>query len=108
VIEQQQQQLPLEYEHVLRRSERIAAAISTDKELIVLYSEADEDEARAALRRQLQFRSDWTDKGFAFHISVRAAMRERPVEARTDQSSELQQMLNKGVWHGVKLSLHGT
>jgi len=57
------EQLHLEYEYVLRRSERIAAAISTDKELIVLYSEA--DEARADLRCQLQFRSDWTDKDFA-------------------------------------------
>jgi len=51
VIEQQQQQLFLEYEYVLRRSERIAAAINTDKELILLYSEA--DEARAALRGRL-------------------------------------------------------
>jgi len=49
----------LEYEYVLRRSEHIAAAINTDKELIVLYSEA--DEASAALRGQLQFRFDWTD-----------------------------------------------
>ena len=56
MIEQQQQQLFLEYEYVLRRSELIAAAINTDKELIVLYSEA--DEARAALRGQLKFRFD--------------------------------------------------
>jgi hypothetical protein len=31
-------------------------------------------------------------------------MRERPVEARPVIMSELQQMLDKGVWHGVKLS----
>ena len=98
MIEQQQQQLFLEYEYVLRRSELIAAAINTDKELIVLYSEA--DEARAALRGQLQFRFDWTDNDLTFHIFVRAAMRERPVEARPVIMSELQQMLDKGVWHG--------
>ena len=76
----QQQQLPLEHEYISRRSERIAAAQTNDKELIVLFSEA--DETRAALRRHLQFRSNWVDKEFAFHISVRAAMRERPTEAR--------------------------
>ena len=31
-------------------------------------------------------------------------MRERPAEARPVILSELQQMLDKGVWHGVKLS----
>ena len=56
----QQQQLPLEHEYVLRRSERIAAARRTDKELIVLFSET--DEVRAILRRQLQFRSNWVDE----------------------------------------------
>ena len=86
----------------MHSEERIAAAQSTDKELIVLFSEA--DEARAILRRQMQFRSNWVDKDFAFHISVKAAMRERPVEARPVIMSELQQMLDKGVWHGVKLS----
>jgi hypothetical protein len=96
------QQLPLEHEYILRRSERIAAAQTSDKELIVLFSEA--DETRAALRRHLQFRSNWVDKDFAFHISVRAAMRERPAEARPVILSELQQMLDQGVWHGVKLS----
>ena len=97
-----QQQLPLEHEYILRRSERIAAAQTSDKELIVLFSEA--DETRAALRRHLQFRSNWVDKEFAFHISVRAAMKERPTEARPVILSELQQMLDKGVWHGVRLS----
>jgi hypothetical protein len=97
-----QQQLPLEHEYILRRSECIAAAQTSDKELIVLFSEA--DDARAALRRHLQFRSNWVDKEFAFHISVRAAMRERPAEARPAILSELQQMLDKGVWHAVKLS----
>ena len=97
-----QQQLPLDHEYILRRSERIAAAQTSDKELIVLFSEA--DETRAALRRHLQFRSNWVDKEFAFHISVRAAMKERPTEARPVILSELQQMLDKGVWHGVRLS----
>jgi len=32
-----QQQLPLEHEYILRRSERIAAAQISDKELIVLF-----------------------------------------------------------------------
>ena len=66
-------------------------------ELILIYSEA--DESRAALRRHLRFRSNWVDKDFAFHISVRAALRERPVIM-----AELKQMVDKGVWHGIKVS----
>ncbi len=31
-------------------------------------------------------------------------MRDRPAEARPVILSELQQMLDKGVWHGIKLS----
>ena len=73
-----------------------------ENELILIYSEA--DESRAALRRHLLFRSNWIDKDFAFHISVRAALRERPEEARPVIMAELKQMVDKGVWHGIKVS----
>jgi len=63
-----QQQLPLKHEYILQGSERIVAAQTSDKELIVIFSEA--DETRATLRRQLQFRSDWVDKEFAFHKAI--------------------------------------
>ena len=93
-------QLPQEY--AVRRSERIAEAQRKANEVILIYSEA--DESRAALRRHLLFRSNWIDKDFAFHISVRAALRERPEEARPVIMAELQQMVDKGVWHGIKAS----
>jgi hypothetical protein len=64
-------QLPQEY--AVRRSERIAEAQRKANEIILIYSEA--DESRAALRRHLLFRSNWIDKDFAFHISVRAALK---------------------------------
>jgi len=78
-----QQQLPLEHEYILRRSERIAAAQTSDKDLIVLFSEA--DEARAALRRHLQFGSNWDDKKLPF-----TSLSEEPCEndlQKRDQSS---------------------
>lgn len=54
-----------------------------------------------ALRYQLQRRVDWHDADFAFTMSVRAALRERTEEAETVIFAELQQMLDKQVWHGV-------
>lgn len=41
---------------------------------------------------------------FAFNISVRTAMRERGAEARPVIMKELEQMVQKGVWHGVRTS----
>jgi len=69
-------------------------------ELILIYPEA--DESRAALRRHLLFRYNWIDKNFAFHISVRAALRERAEEVRPVLMAELKQMVDKGVWHGIR------
>ena len=75
-------QLPQEY--TFRRSERIAEAQRKANEIILIYSEAG-----AALRRHLLFRSNWIDKDFVFHISVRAALRERPEEGRPAIMAEL-------------------
>jgi len=94
-------QLPQEY--AVRRSERIAEAQRKANEIILIYSEA--DESRAALRRHLLFRSNWIDKDFAFHISVRAALRERPEEARPVIMAELKQMVDKGVLIALVIEL---
>jgi hypothetical protein len=42
------------------------------------------------------------DKDFVFKISVRAALRDRETEARPVMMAELQQIVDKRVWHGVK------
>ena len=44
------------------------------------------------------------EKDFVFNISVRAALRDRESEARPVIMAELQQMVDKRVWHGVKTS----
>jgi hypothetical protein len=62
---------------------------------------AEEVATKAALRRHLAARSNWTDHAYAFHISVKAAMRERGAEATPVIFAEVEQMLKKGVWHGV-------
>ena len=59
---------------------------------------------RSELQRQLLMRTHWHDGEFAFHISVRAAIRERGDEARPVIIKELQQMVQKGVWHGVRVT----
>jgi hypothetical protein len=54
------------------------------------------------MRRELVVRSDCKDaQDYAFKISVRAALRDREDEARPVIMAELQQMVNKNVWHGV-------
>jgi hypothetical protein len=60
-----------------------------------------DDASRAEIRRQLLKRKDWIDKDYAFTMSVRAALRERGEEARPVIMAELQQMMDKKVWHGV-------
>jgi predicted phage tail protein len=59
---------------------------------------------RTETRRQLHLREGWHDECYALKMSVRAAMRERGAEAAPVIAAELQQMLDKGVWHGVKAS----
>jgi len=63
----------------------------------------EEDIIRADIRRELHLRKDWRDVEYAFHMSVRAAMRDRPDEARPVIKKELQQMVDKKVWHGVHM-----
>jgi hypothetical protein len=41
---------------------------------------------------------------FAFKISLDAALQERGSETRPDVMAELEQMVNKRVWHGVLVS----
>jgi hypothetical protein len=60
-----------------------------------------DDACRAEIRRQLLKRKDWIDKDYAFTMSVEAALRERGEEARPVIMAELQQMMDKKVWHGV-------
>lgn len=58
---------------------------------------------REVLTRQLHMRAHWHDRDFAFNISVRAALRDRGEDARPVIMAELQQMVSKGVWHGVRV-----
>ena len=62
-----------------------------------------DSEDRASVRKELMQRRHWHDKEFCFKISVRAALRERGESAKAAIMSELQQMISKGVWHGVHL-----
>ena len=61
------------------------------------------DASRAEIRRQLALRSQWRDTDFAFTISVRMALKTRGAEATPVIMAELQQMVDKQVWHGVHL-----
>jgi len=71
--------------------------------LLNLVSTIKEMEDRAAIRKELMLRRHWHDKEYCFKISVRAALRERGESAKAAILSELKQMVNKGVWHGVHL-----
>ena len=82
-----------------RFSNRIASRTAQD---IVMFCSVDSN--RAALTHELLSRSHWYDPDFAFHISVARAMREHPREAGPVIKKELQQMLDKGVWHAVNTS----
>jgi hypothetical protein len=61
-----------------------------------------DDALRADLCRLVLHTSDWHDPTFAFKITVRSAMRDRPAEALPVILAELEQMIRKGVWHGVR------
>jgi hypothetical protein len=54
------------------------------------------------LLHELWRRRHWHDTEFAFHISVRAAMKARPAETEPAMEKELQQMIDKNVWHPVR------
>ena len=59
---------------------------------------------RTTIRKELMQRKQWHDKEYCFKISVRAALKERGESAKAAIMSELQQMIDKGVWHGVHLN----
>lgn len=95
----------------VRRSARSRHGVAPDRfgfsdgdnaRALVIHSRADAD--KAEIRKQLARRSDWHDNDFAFTMSVRAAMRERGEEARPVIMAELQQMVDKKVWHAVDTS----
>ena len=67
--------------------------------LTIKLTELDYDTARQAIRRELQFRGNHHDTDYAFKMSVRAAMRDRPKEALPVIEAEPQQMHDKRVWH---------
>ena len=58
----------------------------------------------AEIRRQLLLVSDWRDTVYALKVSVRRAMKDKPVEAREAIIAELKQMLRLKVWHPVHYS----
>lgn len=77
-----------------------AGSISSRGTLLI---HQENEASRAEIRRQLALRSRWRDTDFAFTISVRMAMKTRRAEATPVIIAELQQMVNKQVWHGVHL-----
>jgi exosome complex RNA-binding protein Rrp4 len=90
----------------LAQSGRVNSAdlSSADKEAIFVARIAKERydaETRRELRRQIRLRSHWRDSPFVLQMSVRAALRERGVEARPVIMAELRQMVEKKVWHAV-------
>ena len=60
-------------------------------------------EDRASIRKELMQRRHWHDKEFCFKISVRAALRDRGDEAKAAIFDELQNIVDKGVLHGVHM-----
>jgi hypothetical protein len=67
--------------------------------VLIMHSES--DRLGAIVRKELMVRSDWHDCDFAFTMSVKAAMRDRGPEAEAVILAELQQMVDKKVWHPV-------
>jgi len=70
-----------------------------DDFVLIINSESDRISFR--IRKELAARSDWHDCDFAFVMSVKAAMRDRGPEAEAVILAELQQMVDKNVWHPV-------
>jgi hypothetical protein len=60
-------------------------------------------EDRAAIRNELLKRRNWHDKEFCFKISVKAALRDRGDSAKAAIIDELQNIVDKGVFHGVHM-----
>jgi len=62
-----------------------------------------EMEDRASIRKEFMQRRHWHDKDFCFKISVSAALRDRGDAAKTAIIDELQNIVNKNVFHGVHM-----
>lgn len=84
-----------------RRSARIALRKGDAPSYVFMSNLIAHNALCAEIRKQLLRRIDWHDATFAFTMSVRAAMRDRGKDAEPVIRAELQQMLDKGVWHGV-------
>ena len=67
----------------------------------VLIINSESDQLGASVRKELAARADWHDRDFAFTMSVKAAMRDRGPEAEAVIVAELQQMVDKNVWHPI-------
>ncbi len=94
----------------LTKKRSTACRLAGDKPVLVeslfkRLSEQDCDSARRAIRRELERRSQYHDVQFAFKMSVKAAMRDRPKEALLVIEAELRQMHDKTVWHGMANTL---
>jgi hypothetical protein len=82
----------------VRWSQRLSARAMSE----ILLTRQGTDASRAKIRRKLTLRSNCKDaQDYAFKISVNAALRERGDEARPVIMAELQQMIDKKVWHAV-------
>ena len=62
------------------------------------------DEIRSTIISKLYKRRHWVDKEFAFVVSARMTMKERPEAALQVILSELQQHLDTPTWHPVQWS----
>ena len=67
----------------------------------ILIINSESDQLGASVRKELTTRADVHDRDFAFTMSVKAAMRDRGPEAEAVIVAELQQMLDKNVWHPI-------
>ena len=89
--------------HPVRRGVRWSQRLSTKAMSEALLARDNENSARAIIRRSIVQRLDCKGaKDYAFKISITAALRDRGDEARSVIMAELQQMLDKKVWHGVR------
>jgi hypothetical protein len=69
----------------------------------ISYVTTDQSAVRATLSRQLETQGGFRDKEFAMSISVKRALREHGDVAAQVIRAELQQMIDKGVFHPVQL-----
>jgi hypothetical protein len=84
-------------DEMVQAARRRLAEQSSSRSLLV----AERDQR---LVRELELRKQWHDTDFALHVSVRAAMKERPDEAYPVARGEIEQMLSKNVFHPVHTS----